>query len=186
MQSITLNFVSIAALAAALPALQKLEGLAFASTAAVVGNAISPASTAHTAPTASAAVAGAQETKVGDSASSASEPKYTFKQVGDALAAYNKADAKAFGAAMQKFGFKSMKEVEAGKDKWDELMSYIGADQGDTGKTYTFDEVKAAAMALAKKDEKAFGAVMQGFGFKSIKDIEANPDKWSELMAKLA
>lgn len=192
MQSLTLNFTSVKALAAAMPVISTLEGLVrhneeLTTIASLLapGNA-APAQTAPSSPTAGAATVVAQDQKPTTSTQSAAQ--YTFKQVSDALAAYHTADKDAFGAAMKKFGFKSMSDVEAARDKWGELMSYIDADPGYIegavpAKTYTIDEVKAKLMAFAKKDEGAFGSLMKDKSLTGFKDVEAKPELWAELVA---
>jgi len=181
---ITLNFVSLAALAAALPYLSNTPGLVDGS----VGNGnagaatSSSATTAHTAPTAAAAPAAAQETKVDPFASStASQPTYTFDQVKAALMAYNQKDGAAFGAAMQKFGFNSFDAIAAAPGSWAQLMSYIGADA--QAEQPTFDVVSQKLQLWAKANGAAFQAAMVAAGLTSLDAVKAAPGKWAELLA---
>lgn len=182
---ITLNFVSLAALAAALPYLSNTPGLVDG--AAGNGNAgaatSSPATTAHTASTVAAAPVVAPEPKVDPFASSTvSQPTYTFDQVKAALTAYNQKDGAAFGAAMQKFGFTSFDAIAAAPGKWAELMSYIGADTPAVEQP-TFETVSQKLQLWAKINGAAFQAAMVAAGLTSLDAVKANPGKWAELLA---
>jgi len=189
MQSITLNFVSLAALAAAVPSLQKLEGLVVGNAPSTSATAKPSAQTAHTPSTASVEVAAASDTKQSSTASVATQSStqtYTFDEVKSALGAYHKTDATAFNGAMLKFGFKNMNDVEKASDKWTELMQYLGADMPAapaSDKAYTLDDVKAKLMAFATKDQGAFGKLMGEHALKGFGDVQTRPDLWADLCA---
>lgn len=181
MHGITLNFVSLAALAAALPHLSNTPGLVADSIQGIVpGNASSAAANASTALTASGAAGGAQETKVEVSAPPA--PTYTFDQVKAALATYNQRDAAAFGAAMQKFGFNSFDAIQAAPGSWAQLMQYIGADTPAVEQP-TFEKVESVLKLWATANGAAFAAFMQGNGLTDLNAVKAAPGKWAELLA---
>jgi hypothetical protein len=189
MHGITLNFVSLAALAAALPYLSNTPGLVAGEYPAQSGNVnagtgtSSPATTAHTAPTAAVAPAVAPETKVVDFAPPPqSQPSYTFDQVKVALMAYHAKDANAFGAAMQKFGFTGMDAIAAAPGSWTQLMQYIGADTPATEQP-TFEKVASVLQMWAKVNGAAFQQAMMASGLTSLDAVKATPAKWAELLA---
>ena len=187
MQSITLNFVSLAALAAAIPYLSNTPGLVAGDYPAQSGNVgagaatSSLATTVHTGPTAAAGPAVAQEQKVEPSATPQSNvPSYTFDQVKAALMAYHAKDANAFGAAMQKFGFTGFDAIAAAPGAWAQLMDYIGAGAVEQP---TFEKVANVLQMWAKVNGAAFAQAMQANGFTDLNAVKAAPGKWSDLLA---
>lgn len=185
MHGITLNFVSLAALAAALPHLMQTPGLISESVQGIVpGNAAnattaSPAATSQPAATATNA---SESSPLNFAALQPSAPSYTFDQVKAALTAYNAKDGAAFAAAMQKFGFTSFDAIAAVPGSWVQLMQYIGADT-PTAEAPTFAKVKSVLELWAKTNGASFQQAMVAAGLTSLPAVEAAPGKWAELLA---
>lgn len=186
---ITLNFVSLAALAAALPYLSQTPGLAAGDYPAQSGNVgnQNAASNAASAATASAAPVAAPAQKVETFAQQPQQPSISFDQVKAALMAYNARDNAAFGAAMQKFGFNSFDAIQAAPGSWVQLMQYIGADTPATpAPTLTIEKVSKTLQTWAQINGAVFQQAMIDAGLTSMADVEANPGKWAELIAAAA
>lgn len=193
MHSIIINFASLTALAAAIPHLSATPGMltgqgSFPVADQIPGNVAGPgATTAPTVPTVSAAltpVAAPAASQMNFGGASPVAPTFTFDQVGAALQAYHAKDVAAFGAAMQKFGFASMTDVQANPAKWGELMVYIGAVQpAAPAVALTLEKVASVLQTWSQVNAASFQAAMVANGLASMPDVQANPAKWPALMA---
>ncbi len=185
---ITLHFVSLAALAAAIPHLAQTPGLDLGVAPGNGTPAVTPAATASTVSVAPTPVAAPAPSPINFGALAA--PTFTFEQVTQALMAYHAKDLGAFGAAMQKFGFASMDAVKAAPDKWNDLLTYIGAIQpvaaAPAVEAPTLEKVGRVLQLWSQTNAAAFQAMMVQNGLTSMADVQANPAKWPTLMAAAA